>query len=304
MILLNPLEYDIARPLITDCSAELSVFATLGRTNPGEVWVDSRENPTALVMRTTETTVVAGSVANAAVLEDIKCNVLDEWEVVYPDSVEWETCTEKWHPNPWLRRYMRRRLTSQKLIYTDYAAHLPEGYVLEPVTRELLEDASIENPDALRHWVDNWGRDNYFARGAGFVVRQGNVLASWSVTDCVIGDRAAIGIVTDARHRRRGLGAIAAAATADYWFRHGIRELDWLCVAANKGSQAIAKKLGFTLVQEYPTYTCRPPYENDGDQTAEQWREWAAYYRPAYEQAPEKYREIMERCCRCGEITL
>jgi len=170
MILLKPLEYDLVRPLITDCSAELSVFATLGCTNPGEVWVDSREHPTACVIRTTETTAVAGSTADSGVLAQIR-ELLGEWEVVYPDSPAWETCVAQWHPNPWVRRYLRRRLTARRLAYTDYASHLPQGYELFPVTRELLDDESIENPGPLRHWVDNWGRDNFFARGAGFVFR-------------------------------------------------------------------------------------------------------------------------------------
>ena len=113
-------------------------------------------------------------------------------------------------------------------------------------------------------------------------------------------NRAAIGIVTDARCRRRGLAAIAAAANADHWFRAGMDTLEWLCVSANAGSQATARKVGFSLAAEYPTYTCVPPYENDSDQTLEQWREWDAYYRglDAYARFPAEYAPVRARIGR------
>ena len=296
MIELHPSQYALAAPLVRGSREELSVAATLAGWNPGQVLVDSIETPRTAVIRSTETTVIAGDPSYEPAWADIR-GTLRFMEVIMPDTPDWEPVFGKIHPNPCLRRYLRRQYLAEKLAYRDYRDHLPAGLKLERLTEGHFD---CENGDIVRRWAETWGLSHFFADGAGYVVRDGNLLCSWSLTDCRMENRAAIGIVTDARCRRRGLAAIAAAANADHWFRAGMDTLEWLCVSANAGSQATARKVGFSLAAEYPTYTCVPPYENDSDQTLEQWREWDAYYRglDAYARFPAEYAPVRARIGR------
>ena len=296
MIELHPSQYALAAPLVRGSKEELSVAATLGGWNPGQVLVDDAACPHAAVIRATETTVIAGDPAYTPAHDGIRA-ALGFMEVIMPDTPDWEPVFARIHPNPYLRRYLRRQYTAKSLAYRDWRDHIPAGLVCERLTPAHFE---CENGDTVRHWAETWELAHFFADGAGYVVRDGHILCSWSLTDCRVASHAAIGIVTDPRYRRRGLAAAAAAANAEYWFSRGIDTLEWLCVAANAGSQATARKLGFTLAAEYPTYTCRPPYENDSDQTKDQWREWDAYYRNlgAYDAHPAEYGPVKARIAR------
>ncbi|NMA08594.1 MAG: GNAT family N-acetyltransferase [Clostridiales bacterium] len=291
MIKLSPDAYDTAAPLVQDSRAELSVAATLGGYNPGEVWVDDAASPHAAVIRTTETTAIAGDAAYTPAYDGIRA-LLGYWENVFPDTSDWEEVIPRIHPNPYLTRYMRRQYKLYADMFRDWSKTVPDGYTLER-----LEDAhfTLENGDTVRKWAAMWGSTARFLKeGAGYVIRQDDTLCAWSLTDCRMDERAAIGIVVDSRHRRRGLAACVSSATAAYWLAHGVTELQWLCIAANAGSQATAKKLGFTLACDYPSFTTYPPYENDSDQTPEQWKAWGERYRDA----PACYDGVRERCKR------
>ena len=297
MMTLSPSQYALAVPLVRDCRAELSVAATLEGQNPGQVLVDSDVCPRAAVIRTTETNAIAGDASDASLYGGIR-ETLGFMEVVTADTPDWEAVMDRIHPNPYLRRYLRRQYLARELRYRDYRDHLPAGLSLERLSPAHLE--GLENSEPVRKWAASWGLAHFFADGAGFVIRDGRTICAWSLTDCRIGDRAAIGIVVDARWRRRGLAGVVSAANADWWFSQGMDTLEWLCVAANAGSQATARKLGFALEREYTAFTPVPPYENDSDQTPEQWRAWDAFYRAAgaYRTHPAEYAAVGERIAR------
>ncbi|MEA4824670.1 MAG: GNAT family N-acetyltransferase [Clostridiaceae bacterium] len=297
MIELHPTQYGIAARLVRGCEEELSIAATLGGWNPGQVLVDSVTSPHAAVIRATETTAIAGDASYTPAYEDIR-RTLRFMESVVADTPDWEAVMGKIHPNPYLRRYLRRQYLARSLTYRDYREHLAPGFYLERLTPAHLE--GFENSDTVRHWAETWGLAHFFADGGGYIIRDGSTICAWSLTDCRVRDRAAIGIVVDARYRRRGLAGIVSAANADRWFHEGIATLEWLCVAANAGSQATARKLGFTLAREYAAYTTFPPYENDTDQTPEEWRTWDAFYRSvgAYREHPAEYGCVEARIAR------
>jgi len=299
MYKLTPEKYRLVKPLIQDCSAELSVFTVLEGIMPGDVYVDSDQKPRSALIRTSETVVLAGTPYNTQFNEFIKANVLGYWENFMFDTPDWETKIPEFHKNPFIRRYTRRHLTCNNLVYTNYRNDLRPGFTLKQIEPEKLAAEGLKNTDIVMKWVGNWGNfENFRQNAAGFIIHNDDTIVSWSVTDCVFGDKAAIGIVTDQDFRRMGFAAIVSAANADYWFENGKRELDWLCIAVNKGSQATAKKLGFELKQEYYTYTTFPPYENDSDLTPDEWLEQAEYYKHAAATAPRLYDKILERCER------
>ncbi len=294
MVRLAPGRYASARALLRGAETELSVAATLEGENPGEVLADRAESPRVVLIRTTETSVVAGDAECEQARERLRAT-LGFCEHVTPDTREWDERLPCLHPNPYLRRALKRQYTAAALTRADRP--LPPGMTLERLERAHFE---LENGEAVRHWAEAWGTEHFFRDGAGFVVRRERTLAAWSLTDCRVGDHAAIGIVTDPRFRRMGLATAAAAATAAYWLSHGVRTLEWICYRANAGSRSVAEKLGFSLEAEYPIWLAVPAFENDTDLTREEWAGWDAHYRRlgAYAAHPEIYAPVERRIAR------
>jgi RimJ/RimL family protein N-acetyltransferase len=180
---------------------------------------------------------------------------------------------------------------------------LPDGYYIEPVIPANLRFNQYENSRKLIAWVENWGSDDAFIKyGVGCYVRKGNTIVSWSISDCSFQDKIAIGIYTDARYRKKGLGLFAANETIKMCFSKGYRSIDWLCVDINKGSIAIAEKLGFSLVCKYDSFTPYPPIENPTDYSETEWNEWETYLENAAMTEPQLIKECLFAYIKANNI--
>ena len=79
-------------------------------------------------------------------------------------------------------------------------------------------------------------------------------VVSWSIADCVSGERCEIGIHTLPEYRRQGLATITAAAAVDFAFSHGFKVVGWHCDDDNVGSWKTAEKVGFFKERDYVFY--------------------------------------------------
>src|SRR4051812_47286131 len=116
MFILKQEEYGKVRHLVKSQN-ELSVFSVLDGEMPGEVKVNSEGSPDVVLIETSETKLIAGSVANGDFNEKIT-EMLDFWDSVTPDSDEWREIIPTIHPNRFIREYTRYRyiLTSKNFI--------------------------------------------------------------------------------------------------------------------------------------------------------------------------------------------
>lgn len=277
--------YSKVLPLIQSRN-ELSVYSVIAGIMPGEIFVNSISNPTAALIRTSECNYIAGKTGDAEFNASAAAE-LDFWDQITPDTEEWYDSIPAVHENKFIREYARRHYVLEKADMSVISAALPEDCTLEEISPSALKKAHYENADALLDWIKDWGDDENFCRyGAGTYIRKDNIIMSWSLSDCSYQDRIAIGIHTDERYRKRGLGAVTAAATVRKCFERGYRQVEWLCVDKNKGSAAIAEKLGFTLSSRYRAYTSYPPIENQRDLTETEWLSWAEYYEGAVKEEP------------------
>ncbi|WBW96679.1 GNAT family N-acetyltransferase [Oceanirhabdus sp. W0125-5] len=295
MYKLNEKNFDRVKELVKDYSIELSIFSVIEGNMPGEIYVDNEDMPSSVLIKTPECTLLAGNADNSDFNEGIK-NILDFWDQVTFASEKWEEKIEEFHKNKFIRKYKRRHYILNKFKYSDYRNRLEEGFYLEKVDPYEISKSNLENSEDVIEWVNNWGSfDNFIENGAGFIVRNDKTIVSWSLTDCLYNKKVEIGINTDEDYRKRGFGAIAAAATADYCLSNGIEEIGWHCVDTNIGSICIAEKLGFQRAQDYYSFTPYPPIENESDLDEEQWTEWALYYEDAIKTEPE----LMMVCAFC-----
>lgn len=256
---------------------ELSVFSVINGENPGEIYVNNIDNPTAALIQTSECNLIAGSPNDEVFNSEVSLE-LDFWDQLVPDSCEWMEKIPTIHRNHFIRKYKRRHYVLSRDKFVDCDTLLKEGYILEKVDISLLRENSFENSGRVLEWAENWGDDEKFEKyGTGYLIRNDKVIVSWSLSDCSFKNTIAIGIHTDERYRKSGFGKIAAAATIRDCFSKGYEKIDWLCVDSNKGSSATAEKLGFKFINLYYSFTSYPPIENLKDLSESEWHEWGEY---------------------------
>lgn len=135
---------------------------------------------------------------------------------------------------------------------------MPEGFELRQLDAALFARTDLTNHQRIVDWATaNWGSvEQFLAHGFGFVLVHEQTIASWTLADCIIGERCEIGIHTDPNYRRRGLATIVVAANVAHALSHGLRMVGWQCSEDNLGSQGVAEKVGFRLTQQFPCYAC------------------------------------------------
>lgn len=256
---------------------ELSVLSVINDIMPGEIYVNNIDNPTVALIKTCECNLIAGS-PNNIVFNSQVSSELDFWDSLTPDSSEWFDKIPTIHKNQFIVKYKRRHyiLSSNKFLKHD--TNLLDEYVLEKVDLTLLRDKTFENSEKLLKWAEAWGCDETFKKyGTGYLIRNKNTIVSWSLSDCSFKNKIAIGIHTDERYRKKGFGKIVVSATIEDCFAKGYEVIEWLCVDFNKGSKAIAEKLGFICDNTYFSFSSYPPVENLIDLSESEWQEWGEY---------------------------
>jgi RimJ/RimL family protein N-acetyltransferase len=129
-------------------------------------------------------------------------------------------------------------------------------FAILPIDPPLLANTDLSIPDHIPAWItSNWGSTEAFMKhGFGFTVMHQNHLVSWSLADCISGNRCEIGIHTLPEYRRQGLATHTAAATVDYALQHGFTHIGWHTSEDNIGSIKVAEKVGFTRSTDYTWY--------------------------------------------------
>lgn len=301
MLKLDPSEYEKVIPLIRNQN-ELSVFSVLHRVLPGEVFTDDAQAPQNALIMTSECNYLAGSAENETFLHEIGENI-EFWDQVTPDHVAWHPKIPEAHPNKMIREYTRRRY--QVTPATFHAAkNMPEDeFVIENVDLFSKEASNYQNINSIYEWAESFGtKQNFMDTGVGCFIRKGDQLISWSLTDCVDGAKAAIGVHTKEAFRKMGFGYAVVSATIESCFQKGYETVEWLCVDSNKGSIAIAERCGFQLVNTYSSFSSFPPVENIFDYSEADWLDWAEYYAQRTQIEPRLFMEQLYAYAKANDV--
>lgn len=265
----DPHGFEKARYLLQDLDFNLSINAGLEGNNPVRFFLDDPSTPRTALALTVEGYFLLGvddnPETNAALRSFFRDRIFsgevsidDDSEMelaVYPRS--WESRLAELIPTHEVMPLARRHYTC-RAVALGWRQHIPKGYEVRRIDHALLDDAHIVFPETLAEWFDiesTWGSMKaYLSKGVGFVALHDSEVAVWCSADCVAGTRIDVGIVTDPSHRRRGLAAVAAAATAEQCLSHGFESVGWHCNVDNVGSWKTAEKVGFELSSEYTYY--------------------------------------------------
>ena len=256
---LDRADYGRVRPLCLPLAYHLCCAAVLDGHNPGTVLVDDPSDPQSAFIFSPEGSYLAGEPHNEAFNRALNRAFYDRatlgevhalFFVVHPAS--WEGQLPAMLGGRVPLRMERRHYVCREAQY-DWGAHVPNGYSVQRIDRALLERAELQVPDHMRGWMEgNWGSTaDFLNKGFGVVTLHNDRVVSWSLADCRSGDACEIGIHTLPEYRRRGLGAITAAAAVEHALTHGYALVGWHCNEDNLGSIGTAEKAGFELERRY-----------------------------------------------------
>jgi len=257
--------YAMVAPLLTGLDHQLSVAAVLAGAMPGEVFVDDPVRPSAVFVHSPEGNFVGGDPTNVLFGTDLREHLAATFVpervgdlVLSFDHDGWPPVAQMIAPDLVLFAVPRRHY-----LYRGEQPrprpNPPPGYRIAPIDAALLQHRQV--PSHLRSWMDsNWGgEDGFLAHGFGAAALHGEVIASWSLADCIIADRTEIGIHTAPEHRRRRLATQVAAAAVAIAFDRGLTQVGWHCNDDNPGSYRTAESVGFTLQRRYHIFGYRIP---------------------------------------------
>jgi len=164
---------------------------------------------------------------------------------------------------------------------------VPGEVELVPIDRPLL-DSDAPGTDVVREEVvDEWKTVGAFLdRGFGTVAMSGERVVGHSIVDYIVNGTCEIGVRVRSDHRRRGIGAAVAAATARTAFARGLEAIIWHSWANNVGSIAISRRLGFEDEVFYTVLLNHWAAENITDMSQEEYRAFGEEYERRFAESP------------------
>ncbi len=298
-------QFERVRPLFLTFDHKLSIAAAIEDNNPGRIFVDDASRPRTALALTVEGYVLAGEhnnpATNAALGRFLRERIFSGQIYVGDDS----HMSLAVHPEGWQARLPEliptheiEKLESYHYLCREvglkWREHLPDGYAVRRLDRALLDDPGIVFPEAVREWKDFerswWSLENFLVKGVSCCVLHGREVVSWCVSDCTAGDRIEVGIISHPAHRRRGLAAVATAATVELCLEQGYSAVGWHCSVDNVGSWKTAEKAGF---QRERTYTDFYYIYDPVDHLAELG--WYYYRRGDYARTVDYYGRVFEQ---------
>ncbi len=299
---LDPSQFEGIRSLFQNFDYSLSILAAIEGNNPGRIFVDNPHEARTALALTVEGYLLAGESEDLEIIGglqrlfkeriftgEVYVNGNQSMSLaVHPQS--WEERLPELIPTHEVEINERYHYLCRELKF-DWRNHIPEEYFVRRVDRAFQADPEIIFPGALSEWMDFeavwWSKEEFYSKGISFAVLHGNEVVAWCTPDCVAGDRIDVGIITHRAHRRKGLAAVAVAATVEECLKQGFGAIGWHCNADNTGSWKTAEKVGFYRNREYSYYY----YMYDPiDHLAELG--WYYYKRGKYEKTVNYYEQV------------
>ncbi len=256
----------------------LSIAAVGHGTAPGEIYVDSLDDPSVGFVRTPEGEYVVGDVACEGAYPALQALIPEEAYLTYHPA-NWESVLPRIWTNPVARRHPRLHLRWQRPAPVIKRPPLPKGFDVVAIDEEFLARTDLRNHEEITARVKSWLSVDFFLQtGFGFCVINDDAIVSRCVADCVLGDKCEIGVGTDPHYRNQGMAFAAVTAAIEHCLSRGITHIGWHCLRSNTPSRSLAEKAGFDIVAEYSAYSAVLPAENATDLTADEYADWAVHY--------------------------
>ncbi len=240
-------DFFIAEPLFGQLSQlHGSVAAVLSAADDGQVWVDDPGEPTCALLAGPEGYYLGGRPRPGRDYQALRSTIPD-WAYLYP-AAEWLAAPDLALPHQYMQRHPRLFLSLVPKAGAEMP--LPEGFSLSPE------------------------HDGAFSCA---ILSEGAVVAHCR-PDLRVGGYVELGVWTRPDMRRRGLAGVALRSSLNLAAACGVQRVGWHCHASNRGSIAVAQRVGFVQTAFYTAFSASLPAENTGDLTPEACRALAAAF--------------------------
>jgi GNAT superfamily N-acetyltransferase len=260
MIELEPHEFNSVLHLLAGIKQKVLPFAVCQGINPGRVFVDQYNDPQiAMIWSPVGYYCLAGDPAQARDLMAIK-QVLTEifvpasrasgetGYILIPSHGAWKDHLSTLLPGREIIEIYRRPFIFNPDHFDalrNWREQIPKGCSVRPVNAVLAEEVGV-----LASWASV---NDFLASGMGFVLLNGDEIASVCISVLASRERVEIDVHTTERYQRRGYAILTASALIETCLQRGMQP-NWECFWENETSIALAGKLGFTPLPDYPVY--------------------------------------------------
>ncbi len=266
---LDPALFQIVHHVF-DTENHLAIASALTGETPAEVYVDDLLAPhAALLIVLNKRIFLAGTPHDAAFAQGFAALLHQRYTAPTPHDDPTER-TIAYTPQEWeavlpalfadIESRRMARLFYRRRLDTPVTPPIQlDGFTLRQIDAALVAESALVNHHALLAEVhsETPSVEGFLQSKLGFCLQHDHELAAWCLSEYNHGDRCELGIETLPPFRRRGLALVTAGATLAHAQAHGISAVGWHCWQHNIASSALAQKLGFELVEEYPVWYCR-----------------------------------------------
>lgn len=266
---LDPVRFPIVRQVFAT-ENHLAIVSALAGDTPAELYVDDPHVPhAALLIVLNKRIFLAGTPHDATFTQGFAALLHQRYATPAPHDEPAER-TITYTPQAWEAvlpalfadiesRRMDRLFYRRRLDAPIAPPIQPDGFTLRQVDARLVAESGLVNQHALLAEMCSEAPsvEDFLQSKFGYCLQHDHELAAWCLSEYNQGDRCELGIETLPPFRRRGLALVTAGATLAHAQAHGITTVGWHCWKHNAPSSALAQKLGFELVEEYPVWYCR-----------------------------------------------
>lgn len=260
MIELTPLEFPAVLPLLADVRQQVLPAAICQGINPGRVFVDRQPDPrTVLIWSSVGYYILAGDPARCddfgdlrAALEEVlipASQALGETGfILVPSTPAWKAHLPDLLPGREVIEIYRRPFRFDAARFAEHSGwreRIPAGLNLRAVDADLAERLNVR-----ASWASV---DDFLTHGLGFVLLDGEQIASACLSVLASRERLEMDVHTEEAYQRRGLASICACALIEACLRRGLTP-NWECFWDNDPSSALAERLGFVPLPDYPVF--------------------------------------------------
>ncbi len=260
---LDKSEFEKARSVYAGLENCVAATAVIEGNTPGRIFVDNSENPAAAFMwNEFRYGFLAGNPDNSEFIESLSRlltetllpeakNSHDPTLLLYPYPESWREKIDvlvRGHSPLHLARSMFT-FNPSKFTHQGWRERIPAGFDIRRVDESLAKKPAVAGElDFL--WTS---RDNFLSKGVGFCLLRGEEIVSLCYSVFAAGQKREISVYTDSQYREKGFATLTVAAYIDHCQQNGLSPV-WQCWGNNAPSRALAAKLGFEHVVDYPVY--------------------------------------------------
>lgn len=264
MILLDPTQRELARPILQSLDHHLAVDCIFAGTVPAQIYVDDLECPQAALAVASRRLFLARTADNETFNRSLQ-HFFDETLYPQAQAAGEEMFVLYYQPAAWAEAidqilrdkyplHSQRQYYAFKELHHDWRSMLPLGFSLRYADRQLVNDPKIKNPDFLTEEMcsERESVADFLNQSFGLCLVHEDEIVGWCLSEYNFEDGCEVGIAISQPYQRRGFATLLASAFIEEAISRGISYIGWHCYASNAPSVATALKVGFEKVADYP----------------------------------------------------